>query len=41
MVWLEESRMSSQNGDIDSPGRPQMSEVSAGIYAYILPDGSN
>ena len=32
--------MSSQHDGIASPGRPQLSEVSAGVYAYIQPDGT-
>jgi cyclase len=32
--------MSSARGDIDVPGRPELSEVSAGVYAYIQPDGT-
>src|SRR5215467_7246280 len=32
--------MSSQRGDITVPGRPEVHEVSAGIYAYVQPDGT-
>ncbi len=32
--------MSSLRGDITVPGRPEVREVSAGIYAYIQPDGT-
>ncbi|MGE5288081.1 MAG: MBL fold metallo-hydrolase [Micromonosporaceae bacterium] len=32
--------MSSLHGDITVPGRPELREVSAGIYAYIQPDGT-
>ncbi len=32
--------MSSLNSDIDTPGRPELHEVSPGIYAYIQPDGT-
>ena len=32
--------MSSLRGDITVPGPPEVSEVSAGIYAYVQPDGS-
>src|SRR5438445_4040322 len=32
--------MSSRPGDITVPGRPEVHEVSAGIYAYIQPDGT-
>jgi cyclase len=32
--------MSSLRGDITVPGRPEVHEVSAGIYAYIQPDGT-
>ena len=32
--------MSSRPGDITVPGRPQVHEVSAGIYAYVQPDGT-
>src|SRR5436305_3454071 len=32
--------MSSQRIDITVPGRPEVHEVSAGIYAYIQPDGT-
>ncbi len=32
--------MSSLHGDITVPGRPEVREVSAGIYAYIQPDGT-
>lgn len=32
--------MSSLHGDITVPGRPEVHEVSAGIYAYIQPDGT-
>ena len=32
--------MSSQLGDITVPGRPEVHEVSAGIYAYVQPDGT-
>jgi subtilase family serine protease len=32
--------MSSAYGDITVPGRPELSEVSAGIYAYVQPDGT-
>lgn len=32
--------MSGQPGDITVPGRPEVHEVSAGIYAYIQPDGT-
>jgi cyclase len=32
--------MSSQRGDITVPGRPEVHEVSPGIYAYVQPDGT-
>jgi cyclase len=32
--------MSSLRGDITVPGPPEVSEVSAGIFAYVQPDGS-
>ena len=32
--------MSSLLGDITVPGRPEVHEVSAGIYAYVQPDGT-
>lgn len=32
--------MSSSADDITTPGRPQVTELSAGIYAYVQPDGS-
>jgi cyclase len=32
--------VSSQLGDITVPGRPEVHEVSAGIYAYMQPDGT-
>jgi len=32
--------MSSTHGDITAPGRPEVREVSAGIYAYVQPDGT-
>jgi len=32
--------VSSQLGDITVPGRPEVHEVSAGIYAYVQPDGT-
>jgi cyclase len=32
--------MSSQRADITVPGRPEVHEVSAGIYAYVQPDGT-
>ena len=32
--------MSSLHGDITVPGRPEVCEVSAGIYAYVQPDGT-
>ena len=32
--------MSSQRTDITVPGRPEVHEVSAGIYAYVQPDGT-
>jgi hypothetical protein len=32
--------MSSLHRDITVPGRPEVSEVSAGVYAYIQPDGT-
>src|SRR5262249_48375021 len=32
--------MSSLRGDITVPGRPEVHEVSAGIYAYVQPDGT-
>jgi cyclase len=32
--------MSSSQGDISVPGRPEVHEVSAGIYAYVQPDGT-
>ncbi len=33
--------MSSLESDIVSPGRPEIREVSAGVYAYIQPDGTH
>ena len=35
-----ESRMSSLHCDISVPGRPEVCEVSAGIYSYVQPDGT-
>jgi len=32
--------MSSLDSDIVTPGRPEIREVSAGVYAYIQPDGT-
>jgi cyclase len=32
--------MSSLSSDIDMPGRPEITEVSDGVYAYIQPDGT-
>lgn len=32
--------MSSTNVDITHPGRPELTEVSPGIYAYVQPDGT-
>jgi cyclase len=32
--------MSSASSDIDIPGRPEIAEVSDGVYAYIQPDGT-
>src|SRR5690242_21879136 len=32
--------MSTLSSDIDTPGRPEIVEVSDGIYAYIQPDGT-
>jgi cyclase len=32
--------MSSVHGDVDVPARPEVFEVSTGIYAYIQPDGT-
>jgi hypothetical protein len=32
--------MSSSPLDITIPGRPQVAELSIGIYAYVQPDGS-
>jgi cyclase len=32
--------MSSLREDITTPGRPELTEVSAGIYAYVQPDGT-
>lgn len=32
--------MSSLNSDITDPGKPVLSEVSPGIYAYVQPDGT-
>ncbi len=32
--------MSSLNSDITHPGRPELTEVSSGIYAYVQPDGT-
>jgi cyclase len=32
--------MSSLNSDITDPGKPLLSEVSPGIYAYVQPDGT-
>ena len=32
--------MSSLRSDITVPGRPEVREVSAGIYAYVQPDGT-
>ena len=32
--------MSCARGDISVPGRPEVQEVSAGVYAYIQPDGT-
>jgi len=33
-------RVSSLGSDITVPGRPEVQEVSAGIYAYVQPDGT-
>lgn len=33
-------RVSSLGRDITVPGRPEVQEVSAGVYAYVQPDGS-
>src|SRR5579871_540018 len=35
-----EERMSSQRIDITVPGRPEVHEVSAGVFAYVQPDGT-
>ncbi|MCW2908230.1 MAG: hypothetical protein JWL68_3019 [Actinomycetia bacterium] len=32
--------MSSLSSDITVPGRPEVHEVSAGVYTYVQPDGS-
>lgn len=32
--------MSSLHGDITVPGRPEVQEVSPGVYAYVQPDGT-
>jgi hypothetical protein len=32
--------MSSLGHDITEPGRPEVQDVSPGVYAYIQPDGS-
>ncbi|HEX5190437.1 MAG TPA: MBL fold metallo-hydrolase [Streptosporangiaceae bacterium] len=32
--------MSSLSSDIETPGRPEIIEVSGGVYAYIQPDGT-
>jgi cyclase len=32
--------MSSRNSDITVPGRPELAEVSAGVWAYVQPDGT-
>ncbi len=32
--------MSSMSSDIETPGRPEIAEVSDGVYAYIQPDGT-
>ncbi len=32
--------MSSVSSDIETPGRPEIAEVSDGVYAYIQPDGT-
>src|ERR1700748_3081195 len=32
--------MSSLSSDISNPGRPELTEVSEGVYAYIQPDGT-
>ncbi len=32
--------MSSLDNEITEPGRPELREVSPGVYAYIQPDGS-
>jgi cyclase len=32
--------MSSLGSDITAPGRPEVQEVSAGVYAYVQPDGT-
>jgi cyclase len=32
--------MSSLGSDITAPGRPEVREVSAGVYAYVQPDGT-
>jgi cyclase len=32
--------MSSLRGDITVPGRPAVAEISAGVYAYVQPDGT-
>jgi hypothetical protein len=33
--------MSSLDVDISEPGRPELQEVSPGVYAYVQPDGFN
>src|SRR5438067_11464524 len=38
LVWAV--IMSSLSGDITVPGRPAVSEISAGVYAYVQPDGT-
>ena len=40
MVRCHNRWVSSLPTDIASPGRPELAEVSAGIYAYIQPDGT-
>src|SRR6266851_5293468 len=39
-VPREHGGMSSLPTDITEPGRPELVEVSAGVYAYVQPDGT-
>src|SRR5207248_4999099 len=38
--WARGASMSRSAGDIAVPGPPELRQVSAGVYAYIQPDGT-